>query len=193
MTKDKDEIILKILTLNDLFIWGSWFLVQPFISIWAVETIPNVGTAQIGIATMLYTIMPAIINKPLGNLLDNIKGYTDESIALSIGGIISGIAIISLRFADTVGLYYLLEAIIGFGLAVDVISWRILFTHNINQQKAGAQWSSYGIAMSIGLSLAVLFGGYITEFTSYNTLFLVAGITTVLGGVIPNMLIRLSK
>ena len=187
------EKILNILTVNDLFIWSSWSLLQPFIALWATQTIPNVGAEEVGTATMTYTIMSAIISKPLGKLLDKIKGYNDEIIFLSLGGITAGIAIFTLQFVRTVELYYLAEAIIGLGLATDVISWRILFTHNISPKKAGHEWSTYGMMMSVGLALSAWIGGYLAKTVGYNTVFSIAGILTILGGIIPTILFKIQK
>ena len=187
------ETILHILTVNDLFIWSSWSLLQPFIALWATETIPKVGTKEVGTATMIYTIMTALISKPLGKLLDKIKGYDDEVIFLSIGGIIAGITIMYLQFIHTIPLYYLAEAIIGLGLATDVISWRILFTHNITPSKAGHEWSTYGTLMAIGVALSAWVGGYLANMFGYNTVFTIAGILTIFGGLIPTFLFKIQK
>ena len=187
------ETILHVLTANDLFIWSSWSLLQPFIALWATETIPNVGTKEVGTATMIYTIVSAVINKPLGKLHDKIKGYADEVIFLSLGGIIAGITILSLQFIHTIPLYYLAEAIIGAGFATDVISWRILFTHNITPSKAGHEWSTYGTLMSIGIALSAWVGGYLANKFGFNTVFTIAGILTIFGALIPIYLFKVQK
>lgn len=194
--KNKEKLkqtILNILTINDLFIWSSWSLLQPFIALWATQTIPNAGAEEVGTATMIYTIMSAIISKPLGKLLDKIKGYNDEIIFLSLGGLTAGIATFLLQFVQTIHGYYIAEAIIGLGLATDVISWRILFTHNISSKKAGHEWSTYGMLMSIGLALSAWFGGYLAKTVGYNVVFTIAGILTMFGGTIPTLLFKIQR
>ncbi len=190
---EKQEQSLTILTVNDLFIWSAWNLVQPFLAIWTVSQIQGAGAIQIGVGTMIYFIGGSLVTSPLGRFMDKHKGLMDETVSLALSGIVRGVAIIMMTAIATVNSYYLLQFILGITQSLDFIAWRVLFTHNIPKKETGNKWSWYSTLMAFGLGISSVVGGFITEMYDFNDVFMLAGVLTIIGGAIPLLLTRYQR
>ena len=108
----KKNKVIKALTLTDFSVWSGSSLIATIFPVFVISQIPGATLTDAGIASMIYMIVPALLNPPLGKILDLKKGYIDELNVLTISNIIRGIALIILAFSSSIWMLFGMQLIL---------------------------------------------------------------------------------
>jgi predicted MFS family arabinose efflux permease len=126
--------------------------------------------------------------------LDKHSGYIDEAIAIAISGGVIGISTISFIFVTESIHVYIIQFFIGIGAAINLPAWRKTFAKFLDDGKEATEYSLYDIITNISIALMIALGGYlVADFEGFRMFFLVAGILSILGGLIALVLLKTKK
>lgn len=182
--------VLSFLTLNDFSTWSSGNLTAVIFTLFALDHIKGASVTDVGLSSLVFLVVSAILNVPLGKVMDRIKGYVDETYVLTASSLVRGVALILLSMSTTLWQLYLLQAVLGIARSMNYVSWRILFSKYLDAKHAGEQWSIYDSVIAVGLGVAALIGGWMGDHYPFSFVVFVAGVVTLIGGIFPLFIVK---
>lgn len=177
--------VLSVLTLSDFSTWSSANLTGVIFTLFALEHIQGSTITDVGLSSLVFLGVSALLNIPLGKYLDSLKGYLDENYVLVASSVVRGVALILLSFSTALWQLYLLQAVLGVARSMNYVSWRVLFSKFLDPKHVAEQWSVYDSIIAIGLGVAALIGGYLGDHFPFSYVIFIAGVITIIGGVFP--------
>ena len=87
-------------------------------------------------------------------------------------------------------LYYALQAILGTGAALNLVSWRKLFAKNLDKGKEGLEYASYDTVMSISIGIFGIASGIIANQGQqyFDAVMWIIGLIIISSGIWPLLL-----
>ena len=125
--RTKVNKIIALLTLSDVFTWGTHMIILAVTGIYLAQTIEENVVQIVGIGTAVYTASRGMLQLPIGRFLDRWKNDNDEIVALSLGNVLMGAGYLFYPFIKSADLYYALQFIFALGAALNLIAWKKLF------------------------------------------------------------------
>lgn len=173
--------ILRVLILSDLFILGSFGLVQPIFAVFMLKGIVGTTITAIGIATAIHLITKSLLQIFVSKWTDAEPGNKRELLTLLIGSLIMSAIPFGFIFSFSLTHIYLLQFLYGLGAALAFPGWMVIYSRYTRQDKAGYEWSVYNTIINLGLSGTAVIGAYLADFYSFNILFILVGISSLMG------------
>jgi len=168
--------IVKYLILSDIAFFTGWGLVTPVFPIFVIDKIQGGTALVVGIASAIYWMVKALLEFPIGTLLDRYAGEKDDYLFLITGFFIASLV----PFGYINALYpwhiYLLQFFYGLGMAMAISGWRAIFTKNIDKGKEASEWSLDNSLLGFGVGLAGIFSGYIAGLLGLAGVFIIFGL-----------------
>lgn len=185
--------VIVLLTTSDIFTWG---FVYALASITGLYLLLKLDSSEdqivriVGIGTAIVSICRALFQIPIGLLVDKLKTDKDDILVLAIGNLLMGFPITLYVFITTEYFFYILQACIGFGTALNLVTWRKLFANNLDKGKEGLQYASYDTVMSLSIAVFSATAGFLaSEGQQYFDLVILAiGIMTMTSTIWPILL-----
>lgn len=191
MNSFKFNKITEILTFSDSFLWGGYHMVSTIIAVYLAQKIDADPLKVISFGYAVYLLSRSLFQIPIAQYLDRKKGYADESIAIFISAIVISIGIFSYRFVNTDWHLYLIQLIIGLGVAINMPAWRKTFARYLDKGHEGVEYSIYDIINNISIAILIAAGGlFISETMNFDLFFTIAAIIVLVGGFIALLLLR---
>lgn len=184
---------MKILSINkivrgligiDLIFISAFGLIAPVFAIFITEQIKGGDIKVVGFAAGIYWILRAILQVPIGKLLDKLKGEKDDFYALVLGYIVVTIVPFGYILSSLPWHIYLLQIIYSIGMAMAYPAWCGIFTRHIDKGKEAFEWGSYGTIADLGAGAGGIIGGLIVSKLGFNSLFLVIGILSLISSLL---------
>ena len=168
------------LTLNDVFVWGFYFIATALVGIYLSERIDAPATEVVGIGAGIGYFMRGITQIPIGILGDKIKGRRDEVLFLVLGNLLMGTPIILYTQISAAPEYYLLQVVFGMGCAINLVNWRKLFAGSLDKGHEGMEYAAYGAIMGMSITVLSVLGGTIASISSYYFDLVIGGVGVVI-------------
>jgi hypothetical protein len=156
-----------LLTINDIFTWGVYYIVSILTGVYIADKFAVNVTETIGIGAGVMYFVRAIVQIPIGVWGDKILGDKDEVWLLILGNFLMGMPVIMLTQATETWHYYVLQAIFGLGTALNIVDWRKLFAKNLDKGKEGFEYAVYDTVMSFAIALLSIMSGAIAGISPY--------------------------
>jgi len=182
--KGEKSSILSALTFNDAAFWGADMFVGVVFALYITQNIPGGSAIHVGLVFGLYRAIRSFSAIPIGRFLDRHKGHLDEYYTLLLSGIITGLAYITLFFSSELWHVYVGMCFIGFGHALDIGAWNVLFHGNVPEESRGEVIGVYQTFMQIIYALAIVIAGFVGEIFGFEWTLLFAGIITLISSAI---------
>jgi MFS family permease len=173
--------VLRILIISDLFILGSFGLVQPIFAVYMIKNVAGATLTAIGIATAIQLITKSIMQILVAKWTDEEVGNRRELWTLFIGSILMSLVSFGYIWAKNLSVLYILQFLYGLGGALAFPGWVVIYTRYIRSEKAGYEWSMYSTIISLGTAAAAAIGAYLAEFYSFTHLFVIIGVLSLIG------------
>ncbi len=173
--------VLRTLIISDIFILGSFGLLQPIFAVFVVQGIAGTTLTSVGMALTIQLFTKAAFQVLVGKWDDEDKGHRRELKTLFIGSLLISIVPFGYALSTTLWQLYLIQFLYGLGGALSFPSWRIIFTRFMNRDRQGYEWGVYDTIISLATAAAAGLGGYIAEQFSFRFLFVAVGVMSVLG------------
>ncbi len=173
--------VLRTLIISDLFIVGSFGLIQPIFAVFLLKGISDATVFGIGIALAIQLLTKSLFQILIGRWDDAEPGNRRELLTLIIGSFLIAITPFGYAAASSMLFIYGFQIIYGIGGALSFPSWRIMFTRYAHQEKEGYEWSVYDTIISLATAVTAAIGGYIAQVYSFRYLFVFVGCMSIIG------------
>jgi len=185
---DKRTSVVKILTANDVTVWGADAFISVALALFVVSSIEGATVLNVGVALMIHRIVGAVASVPIGRWFDKHKGFIDEVYGLWFACMSAGFVYILLSFATQIWQLYVAMFFLGIIAVTNFASWRILFYSNIEKGQLGQAVGVYQMLFSFGIGLFLVVGGFAAEKFGYRWVLMMGGMIMVFGSLLPLML-----
>lgn len=197
-TNYKINKVIGILTASDIFTWGLFGSINVFVGIYLSgkpQFTPEEVIQFLGIGTAIFSFSSAIMQIPVGLTIDKLKGDRDEIYALMTGNIMFGLPFLLYPLIDSEYIYYFLQAVMGVGAAINVVSWRKLFAKNLDKDKEGMEYAGYETVLSTCTAIFSIIAGLLGSISpAYFDLVMVSiGVMMMSSGLIAFSLFRVER
>jgi len=167
--------VVKYLILSDIAFFTGWGLISPVFPIFVLDRIQGGTALVVGVATAIYWIVKALLEFPVGTLLDKYAGEKDDYFFLVSGFFIASLVPFGYLFAVFPWHIYLLQFFYGLGMAMAIAGWRAIFTKYIDKGKEASEWSLDNSMLGFGTGLAGIISGYMIMKFGFSFTFIIAG------------------
>lgn len=167
--------IVKYFVMADLLFFAGWGFVSPIFSVFVVEEIEGATLVAVGISAAVYWFSRSLIQPPLANMLDKMKGEKDDLYALMLGLFFAGVSAFLFALVETVYQLYALQILHGLALGVYHISWRAIFARHLDKERQAFDWSLDSAAIGIAVAVTSFAGSWLASTFGFDITFIVAG------------------
>ena len=176
---------IAVLTLSDVLVWGTYMIAYPLQGIYLTYKYGDKSIQYIAIGLSIYYFLRAILQVPIGYLVDKTREDIDEVWSLGTGSVLIGLGFLIFPFTNSPVEYYLIMGMSGIGASFNLIGWRKLFAKNLDKNKEGREYAAYEAVMSLCTAVFCLVGGELSSISHevFRGFFFVVGIVTILGGI----------
>ena len=171
---------LKLLMISDVFVFTGFGLIAPILSIFIKDNLLGGSILSAGIASAIFLITHSILQIFFAYKFNP----KDRLWMLHLGTALIAIVPFGYIFATHIYHIYLIQFIYGLGASFAYPSWYSLFTVHLEKGKKGFQWSIYNSSVGIGTALTAAAGAWLAEKVSFELVFILTGIISVVGLVI---------
>ena len=173
--------ILRVLILSDLFIIGSFGLVQPIFAVFMIQNVVGITLTGIGIAITIQLLTKSILQVLVAKWTDEEPGNRRELVTLLIGSVLMSLVSFGYIWATNLSILYTLQFLYGLGGALAFPGWVVIYSRYIRAEKAGFEWSVYSTIVSLGTATTAAVGAHLAEVYSFKTLFIIIGSLSLIG------------
>lgn len=173
--------VLRALILSDLFILGSFGLVQPIFAVYMMQNVAGTTLTAIGVAVAIQLITKSVLQIMVARWTDEEPGNRRELVTLFIGSLLMSLVSFGYIWAANLSVLYVLQFLYGLGGALAFPGWVVIYTRYIRSEKAGYEWSVYSTVVSLGTAAAAAIGAYLAEVYSFTHLFVIIGAFSLIG------------
>ncbi|MFH1212416.1 MAG: MFS transporter [Candidatus Woesearchaeota archaeon] len=178
--------ILRLLVMSDVFVFSGYGLISPILAIFINDNLVGGSILAAGLASTIFLITQSLLQI----LFSYVFNPKDRLWMIWVGTGLIALVPFGYIFSSSVYHLYFVQFIYGVGAAFAYPSWSSLFTSNLEKGKRGFQWSIYSSAVGLGTALTAVAGAWLAEYTSFEIVFLLAGVFSIAGLII---LSRLDK
>jgi len=173
--------ILRSLILSDLFILGSFGLIQPIFALFITREISGATITAVGIAVTIQLVVKAVFQIIVGKWADEEDGNQRELLALIAGSTLQSLIPLGYLFFHNLSEIYILQVVYGIGLALAYPGWMVIFSRYLRADKAGYEWGVYNTTVSLGIAVAAGLGAYLADIFGFNVLFVIVSVFSFVG------------
>lgn len=174
-----------LLTLTDLFSWGPFLIISALSGIYLSEKLGVDTVKFVGVGTSIYFFTRAVLQIPMGYIIDKIESDADEILLLAIGCIFMGLPYTFYPHITEAWHYYILQFVFGIGVALSITNWRKLFTMHVDEGTEGLQYGFYETIMSLFTGVLSILVGSLANLNQvyFDFVIVSSGIVMMLGSL----------
>src|SRR3989338_11520777 len=132
--------VVRFLIVSELVLSGANGLLGPIFAIFIKDFIVGSNEAVIGIAAGLYLISKSILQIPVAEFIDRVKGERDDFWFMFIFPLLIALMPIAYLFIDSPIELYATQFLMGLFAAFTFPSFIAIFTRHIDKEKEGTEW-----------------------------------------------------
>jgi MFS family permease len=177
--------IIKYLILFDFVTVSSWGLISPIFAIFVTQQIINGSLKVVGFSSALYMVSFSLARLISAYTVDRKLNDKQRIILSTLGSILIGMTSLFYLFARLPFHVYLLQALNGAGFGLRYSPFMNLFTRYIDKGLESFEWGLNAVSVSLGQAATAALGGLLAEKYGFKVVFLLVGIFTLVGSLIP--------
>ncbi len=168
--------VVRYFVLADLLFLTAWGLIHPLLAVFVVENIPQ-GTVFIaGSALALYWLTRAILQLPIGIILDQTEGEKDDFYVLIISLMLAGFASLLFLGVNSVAGLFAVMVLEGIAFSLYTPAWGSIFVRHLDQNHMAFDLSLGSAASGLAIGVASFVGGALAKFIGFHAVFIGASI-----------------
>ena len=168
--------VIEVLILSDMALLAGMGFLTPIFAIFLTQNIHGATIQTAGLAAGIYWVVNSLAMIPIGKYLDKREGERDDLLAVILGNILTALAALGYIFSREPWHIYLLQALYGFGMALNIPAYTAIFSRHLNKGKEAYSWGFWGAATGIVIGIAEGVGGIIAQRFGFNILFIAAAV-----------------
>jgi len=151
--------VIRFLILADVVTYSALGLLGPIFAVFVTDFIQG-GTVEVaGIAAAVYLLSKSITQIPAAAIIDKICGDKDDFWFLVCGMVVVNLIPLSYLFVSNPIELYITQFVLGIATAFTFPSFMALFTHYVDNDKAGTTWGVYYTLIDIAQAATAAVGG----------------------------------
>jgi len=162
--------------LVDLAVIGAWGFLGPIFPVFVIDRIKGANLATVGFAAALYWIIKSLLQLPIANLLDKIKGERDDFYALVVSLILGSFSALAFLAVRSLAALYFVQIIHAIAFAIYTPAWSGVFSRHLDKERYSFDWSLDSTAIGLASGISGLIGGILAQWFGYNIVFIFTGI-----------------
>ncbi len=182
--KIKLNRIIKYLILSDLVFYSGWGLTAPIFAIYILNSIQGGNAFVVGMAAGLHLVVRSVFRLLFGIYVDSHKGLKDDYFCLVSGLFISSLVPFGYLYASMPWHIYVLQTILGIGLALTTSGFTSIFTRNLDKGKESTEWGIDGTAVGIGPGITGVLGGLGATYLGFDVMFILSALVGMIGVIL---------
>lgn len=155
--------IVMYLTLSDIFTWGFYTVIKVLLGLYLESKFNGDAVQYIGIGVAIFFLVKALTEIPIGIMTDKIKTLKDDIMVLFLGNTLMAVPFFFYPLLESPLPYYFLEAIMGLGVSMNLVSWRKTFALSLEKGREGISYAIYDTAVSLVMALLGVIVGYVAN------------------------------
>lgn len=186
----KINSIVKYLVAFEFHVLTVSGLTAPIFAIFVASSIVGGSVGVVGFASAVYMASFSVARLASAYYVDR-KFSERQRIALSaVGTVLLGFCYLLYVFARLPWHIYLLQIVNAVGVAFRYSPFMSLFTRYIDRGQESFEWGINGAVTSLGQALTAAVGGVLVEKYGFKTVFIVVGISVLIGLIYPYMIYK---
>lgn len=177
--------VVRFLILSDTVLRGAVGLLAPIFALFIEDFIVTDNTEVVaGIAMGAFLLTKSIMQIPIAEFIDRIRGEKDDFVILFISSIVVALIPLSYLFVHTPLQLYIVQLILGIGTAFTFPTYMAIFTRHIDKSKEGTEWGVYFTTTDLSSALLAVIGGYVASSQGFPTLIMIIVMVSVIGSLL---------
>ena len=175
--------VIKTLVFSDFLVNSGFALFAPIFAIFITGQIQGGSLQVVGFAAAIYQIFKSGLQIPIAKFLDRNHGEFDDFYSLILGTFLIAMVPFMYIIATTINHVYIIQAIMGAGMAFAVPPWYAIFTRHIDKLQENVEWSLDSVAIGISSAGAAALGGIMADKLGFQVVFVLSGILAIFGAI----------
>jgi MFS family permease len=175
--------VVKFFTISDFIVISGFGLVSPIFAVFISDNIKGGNLEVVGIAGMIYLLTRSLLQIPIAQFIDKIKGEKDDFLILFLGSIAYSFIFLLYIIVTTPTQLYFIQFLYGLISALTLPGWYAIFTRHIDKRHEGMEWGVYTTFTDLGAAAAAGMGGFFASRFGFTNLFIVASIVSFVGAL----------
>ena len=171
--------VVKYLIYSDLVFYTGWGLISPIFAIFILNNIIGGSVLVVGIAAAINLIVRSVVRIPFGMWAD--KSQSKAFNFMFWGLLISSFIPLGYIFSNSPWHIYILQALVGIGLALSTAGWTGIFSRYLDTGKESTEWGIDAVAVGIGPGIAAAVGGVAVTYFSFTWVFIAVSVMGLIG------------
>jgi len=176
--------IIRFLIISDTVLIGAAGLLGPVFALFIEDFIIGGSAAVAGLAAGIYLFTKSILQIPIANLIDKIRGEKDDFWIMFIFTIFIAIIPLAYLFINTPIQLYIVQFILGAFTAFTFPTFMAIFTRHIDREREGTEWGIYFTLTDLTSAALSAVGGYIAATQGFSFLIVVVVIVSLFGALL---------
>ncbi|MBU0646210.1 MFS transporter [Patescibacteria group bacterium] len=176
--------VIKYLTISDVILFSGSGLFSPIFAIFVVDNISGANVAVVGVATTIFWVTKSVVQVPVANLVDRIRGDRDDFWFMFIGTICSALVPLAYLLVSTVPQLYFVQFLHGAITATTFPSFMALYTRHIDKDREGTEWGVYHTLTDFSWALTAAIGGFVALVIGFPALIWSVSVISLFGALL---------
>lgn len=164
--------VIRFLIISDTIILGAGGLLGPIFALFVEDFIVGGNEAVAGLAAGIYLLTKSVMQIPIANLIDRIRGEKDDFWLMFIFSLLIALMPLMYLFIENPLELYIVQFLLGFCTAFTFPTFMAIFTRHIDRKKEGTEWGVYFTLTDLTGAVFASLGGYIAVTEGFTALIL---------------------
>ena len=179
------NVVIRYLILSDTVLSGAIGLLGPIFALFINDFITSENSEVVaGIAAAVFLFTKSVMQIPIADFIDRVRGEKDDFWILVIFTILIGIIPLAYLFINTPLQLYMVQFILGIFTAFTFPTYMAIFTRHIDKSKEGTEWGIYFTTTDLTSAVFAALGGFVASSQGFPTLIILVVIISVAGGLL---------
>jgi DHA1 family quinolone resistance protein-like MFS transporter len=176
--------IIRFLIISDTVLSGAAGLLGPIFALFVTDFIQGGNAAVAGVAAAIYLFTKSILQIPIANFIDKVRGEKDDFWMMFIFTILIAFIPLLYLIINTPLQLYIVQFTLGFFTAFTFPTYMALFTRHIDKEKEGTEWGIYFTLTDLTSAALAAVGGYVAVAQGFHALIIVVVVTSFIGAML---------
>lgn len=173
--------VIRFLIISDTVLIGAAGLLGPIFALFVEDFIVGSNEAVVGLAAGIYLFTKSVLQIPIANFIDRIRGEKDDFWLMFIFTILIALMPLLYLVISTPLELYIVQFFLGLCTAFTFPTYMAIFTRHIDVQKEGTEWGVYFTLTDLTSAVLASVGGYIAVSEGFTNLILTVVILSLFG------------
>lgn len=183
--------VVRLLMLSDVLVMTGFGLIEPIMSVFISDQLPDGSLFAAGIASMMYLLIKSIVQVGFARYVDT-QNHQFRLRWLLIGTLIYAVTPFFFLRAHSVRDIYLIQALYGLGSGLAYPAWLGLWSTHLDRGRESFEWSLYSTLTGLGTALTAALGAAVAQYVGFRIAFFLVGLVA-LGGCLVLVWLAASK